>query len=297
MKSEQLLKKNLKYKLLILGGDGYIAQHLKNHLEEYFIVKCISSKDVNYHDKRTLWRYLCIDFSPTHVINCSGFTGRPNIDEAENKKDVCWKLNVTSPLMVASICDRLAIRYIHVGSGCIYSGYDKNYTEEDTPDFGLWSDESSFYSKTKHAFELVTEHIPVKHVRIRMPLSSIQDERSYLSKIKKYNNLIDYRNSKTYVKDLCGFIQALIKDSKINWFVNEKFNVVNPDPLYTSEICGMMNKHGMGNDNWNYVPMDEIPIKAGRSNCVLNGTKVNKIYQMRTEEEAIEEILNETDNQ
>ena len=25
------------------------------------------------------------------IINCSGFTGRPNVDEGESKKEECWK--------------------------------------------------------------------------------------------------------------------------------------------------------------------------------------------------------------
>jgi dTDP-4-dehydrorhamnose reductase len=48
---------------------------------------------------------------------------------------------------------------IHIGSGCVYSGYDKIYSEEDTPDFGSDSYESSFYSKTKDAFEKLSRHM------------------------------------------------------------------------------------------------------------------------------------------
>jgi dTDP-4-dehydrorhamnose reductase len=294
MTSKNLLKKNtIKRKILILGN-GYIGNHIGNHLmSEGHTVKILDSKTLNYHDPKTFWYELNFNFEPDVVVNCSGFTGRPNIDEAESKKEECWRLNVTSPLMCAKLTTDLGKRYIHIGSGCIYTGYEKEFTEDDAPNFGLYTDESSFYSKTKHAFEVLSKHLPISILRIRMPISGLHDARSYLSKIKKYNTLIDYKNSKTYIPDLCEFTNTLIHDVYTMSYTHQIYNVVNPNPLTTKEVVNIMEKYRRNNPEWEFVNITEIPIIAGRSNCVLDNTKASTIMKMRDEQEILEEVLND----
>ncbi len=295
MISKNLLKRNIiKRKILILGN-GYIGNHLNNFLSSQgHIVKTIDSKTVDYHDRKTFWYELNFNFEPDVVINCSGFTGRPNIDEAESKKEECWRLNVTSPLQCAELTTSIGKKYIHIGSGCIYTGYSKDFAEDDLPNFGLYENESSFYSKSKHAFEIGSSHLPINILRIRMPISSLHDARSYLSKIKKYDSLIDYKNSKTYIPDLCEFTNELIHQIFIKGISShEIYNIVNPEPLSTSDVVDIMKKYNRDNPNWKYVPISEIPIATGRSNCVLDNTKASKILKFRTEREILEEVLND----
>jgi dTDP-4-dehydrorhamnose reductase len=293
MTLEPSSKKNTILSKILILGNGYIGNYLNNYLTtQGHEVKIVDSSDLNYHDRRTLWMELVAHYDPSLVINCSGFTGRPNIDEAETKKDQCWHLNVTSPMQCAELCAKAGKHYIHIGSGCIYTDYDKEYTEEDAPNFGLFSNDSSFYSKTKHAFELMTTHLPIKIIRIRMPISGLNDSRSYLSKIKKYDKLIDYKNSKTYIPDLCIFVNKLISNPNTHWDKQDIYNVVNPEPLDTKALAEIMNSYKEGNPNWEFVPIDEIPIVAGRSNCILNNEKAMKIHPMRSEKLILQEVLN-----
>lgn len=293
MISEPSSKKNTILSKILILGNGYIGNYLQSYLSiQGHTVKIVDSSDLDYHNRRDLWMELIANYDPLIVINCSGFTGRPNIDEAESKKDLCWHLNVTSPFQCAELCQKAGKRYIHIGSGCIYTDYTKEYTEEDAPNFGLFDNESSFYSKTKHAFELMTRHLPVKIVRIRMPISSLNDSRSYLSKIKKYNKLIDYKNSKTYIPDLCIFVNKLISNPDTKWTEQDIYNVVNPEPLDTKSLVQIVNSFGEGNPEWEFVPIENIPIIAGRSNCVLNNEKAMKIHRMRSEKEILQEVLN-----
>lgn len=282
-----------KHKVLILGN-GYVGNHIKDTLTSNgFTVKIVDSKTVNYHDRKIFWQELNFNFEPDVVINCSGFTGRPNIDEAESKKEECWNLNVISPLQCAELTTKAGKRYIHIGSGCIYTGYEKEYTEEDSPNFGLFENESSFYSKSKHAFEMHSKHLPITIIRIRMPISGLHDTRSYLSKIKKYDKLIDYTNSKTYIPDLCEFTRILIENFSPENYKYELFNVVNPNPLKTSEVVEIMKKYNRHNPKWSYADISDIPIVAGRSNCVLDNTKAASVMKFRTEQEILEEVLND----
>ena len=278
-------------KVLILGK-GFIGTKLYDFLKNKYEIYIRSNEELNYHEGSALPMFL-LNRDIDMVINAAGFTGRPNVDEAEEKKELCWDLNVIIPLQINEICNRLKINYIHVSSGCIYNGYEKDYTEKDKPNFGLF-DESSFYSKTKHAFELMSKNLVNKIVRIRMPIDIDGDNfRNYLVKLKNYDNLIDYKNSKTYIPDLCRFVNNLIAiEDPYFWGLRQDiYNVVNGDALMTEEVVSLMRKYGYENKNWKFVKIEDLDIKAPRSNCVLNNTKACDVYKMRDEAEIIEETL------
>jgi dTDP-4-dehydrorhamnose reductase len=287
MTSNPSLKTNLS-NILILGR-GYIGNAVHQHLKDTHNVKLVSANELDYHDPSLFGKYI-LNNGIQVVINCSGFTGRPNIDEAEEKKELCWELNVASPLRVNKLCDKLGVGYIHISSGCIYDGYQRDFTELDTPNFGIFSDKSSYYSKCKHIFEEISKDLRGIILRIRMPIGKDESSRNYLTKIRKYDKLIDYVNSKTYIPDLCGVVTSII-DKKVYEVGRNIVNVVNHEPLSTAEVCRIMWEYEKGNPNWEYVPIDQIDIKTGRSNCILDSTKVNIIYPMKNEADAIREAL------
>lgn len=276
---------------ILILGKGYIGNYISNHLKTNgFSVKIISSHDVNYHDTKILGKYI-LNNAITHIINCSGFTGTPNIDEAEDKKELCWELNVMSPLRINQFCHDFGVNYLHISSGCIYTYYDEVWSEEDSPNFGLFSNESSFYSKSKHAFELMSSHLKGKVIRIRMPFGPDNNPRNYLTKIRKYDNLIEAMNSRTYIPDLCNFVEQLFVKRNEHWKDREIFNVVNPHPLWVFEITNEMTNFKLQNPNWSFVPIEKLNIKAGRSNCVISCEKSKEIYEMKSEMEALQECL------
>jgi dTDP-4-dehydrorhamnose reductase len=278
---------------ILILGKGYIGAELSKTLSENNNVLFKNKTELNYADQNELTKFILVN-DITIVINCFGFTGRPNVDEAESKKDICWDLNVVTPLQIVNTCNKIGVKYIHISSGCIYSGYSRDFTEEDVPNFGMF-DESSFYSKSKHVFETLSRYNDLKIVRIRMPICyDITNPRNYLSKIMKYPNLIDMTNSKTFIPDLCGFVNALI-DSELSWNGQDIYNVVNPIPLTTHDVISLLNK---GNEGaWNkldphWITMSELDTVAPRSNCVLDNTKASKLYNFRNETEFMWMIMN-----
>lgn len=271
-------------KILILGK-GYIGNQVYNFLKDKHDCILVSSKELDYHDTFAALKYMVLH-NVSLVINCSGFTGRPNVDEGELKKEECWQLNVVSPLKLNEVCDMGGIKYIHISSGCIYDGYDKYYTEEDAPNFGLFH-HSSFYSKSKHGFEVMSKHLKNHIIRIRMPIcDDLTNPRNYLKKIMEYPNLIDMVNSKTYIPDLCEFIDTLISDY-YHMISREQaiYNVVNPNPLGTKQAIEILNEKLKLDLKPNWVELKDLKITAPRSNCVLDNTKASKIFKFKTEEE------------
>ena len=292
MKSETLSKKTGS-NILILGK-GFVGQYLFEHLSKTdHNTYIVGNADLNYHDKKILSRFL-LNFNIDIVINCSGFTGRPNVDEAESRKEECWGLNVVSPLNVNQICNRLDIKYIHISSGCIYNGYEKKFVEDDSPNFGLF-DTSSFYSKSKHGFETISRNLDNKIVRIRMPIcNDLDNPRNYLKKIMTYPNLVDFTNSKTYIPELCGFIEALINYS-VSWTGQDIYNVVNHDAMTTTQVIKHLN--GMNEGHWkmlmpNWVYVEDLNMAAPRSNCVLDNSKASQIYPLSSESTIMNMVCN-----
>jgi UDP-glucose 4,6-dehydratase len=257
----------------------------KEHIN-YFLK---SRKDLDYGNDATLYKFI-LNNGITHVINCAGFTGRPNVDEGEQKKKLCWELNVKLPLKISNVCKTSGIDYIHISSGCIYSGYEKEFTETDEPNFGLF-DNSSYYSKTKHAFETLNEYGCT--IRVRMPFGNDLHERSYLTKILKYDNLVNYKNSKTYIPDLCNFIEYIVENN-ISTNSIGVINFVNPEAQDTEFATEIMKAYGFENKNWKFVDIKDINIIAPRSNCVLSIDKLRTMFpdfNIQTEGSAMDMAL------
>lgn len=282
--SKTIMKQN--NKILILGK-GYVGGYLYNHLlETAYAVEIKSREELDYHDPSKLSKYI-LNNNFNCVINCSGFTGRPNVDQAELEKEECWKLNVIVPLSINQLCHSLDINYLHISTGCLYDGYDKAWTETDVPNFGLFQNHSSFYSRSKHAFENLSQGLRGIVLRIRMPFGLDISHRNYFTKIKSYPSLLNLFNSKTYIPDLCKFVQTLIGDDYNSWKGREIYNVVNPEPLKTEEVCEILKLYDMHNSNWKFVERSGLKAYANRSNCVLDTTKSSQVYHMLTEKNAI----------
>ena len=124
---------------------------------------------------------------------------------------------------------------IHITSGCIFTGYDKAWSEVDEPNFGVFNPDASFYSTSKHAFESVSDNGIT--IRIRMPFCDILHDRSYLTKIHKYDNLISAVNSKTYIPELVDFIETLVEEERKG---HDIVHFTNPEPLDTGGVIDLM---------------------------------------------------------
>ena len=109
-------------KVLILGK-GFIGTSLFSYLQSVKTnVELIDKKDIDYTDRKKLLEHLTSKNYNT-IINCSGFTGSPNVDQCEIEREKCLFYNVSVPVQINNICDQLKIKFINVSSGCIYTGY------------------------------------------------------------------------------------------------------------------------------------------------------------------------------
>jgi dTDP-4-dehydrorhamnose reductase len=273
--------------IAVLGSGfigGYIAEYLGTCRSRYLDNLHILTKVTHNYDQPGVLSRFINEHSIDTVINTCGYTGYPNVDACEENKKECFYYNVKVPLVIENECkvsDKKA-QLIHVSSGCIYTGYDKDYTEEDTPNFGLYNDEASFYSKTKHLSELLLDLNFTNILRIRMPISAKFEHKNLLNKLYNYNNIIDYKNSKTDVLKLCQLIAVICEN-----FTPGIYNAVHSNTLSTKQVTGFMEAYGICNKKWKFIPYKELPIKANRSNCILDNSKLRQVFDFDFGDESV----------
>ena len=61
-------------------------------------------------------------FKPTHVLNCAGLTGRPNVDWCEDHKDEVVRVNVIGTLALLDACESRGIHITNFATGCVGGG-------------------------------------------------------------------------------------------------------------------------------------------------------------------------------
>ena len=249
-------------KSVLLLGRGYIGRGLEEFLKLRTVrVDSLSRGMLDYTNPILLQKYLYENKNKYDaVINCSGYTGTPNVDGCETNKQDCWFWNVIVPRNIVLSANSFEIPVIQINSGCIYNGYEKEYEETDEPNFGLFSTESSFYSKTKHACETLFKNCHAYSMRIRMPFEGSDSKKNYLKKLYTYNTLISQPNSLTSVYDFYGFILKFLY--VMNTVQPGPINVVNTGGIEAKEIINLMKKKGINNPNWEFIENHDLKTTA-----------------------------------
>ena len=186
---------------LVFGGKtGWIGQKVVALLKnQNYLVYTAESRLENRSDVETEITLL----KPDYIINCAGVTGTPNVDWCEFHQQQTIRTNIIGTLNLADIAYLHGIHLTNFGTGCIYEydaehpiGSGKGFTEEDQPNF-----EGSFYSKTKIQLEKLLNCYPnVLNLRLRMPISSDLHPKNFITKITKYQKVVNIPNSMTILR-------------------------------------------------------------------------------------------------
>lgn len=266
---------------LIFGGKGYIA----GKLASAFPGAILTSVDIG--DPHAVARELELH-RPDVVINAAGKTGRPNVDWCEDHKLETVHSNVTGALILAEQCVEKGVYLVHIGSGCIYSGYPggEGYTEEDPPNF-----QGSFYSFTKLMSEALLRPFPLLQLRLRMPFDGEPNPRNLITKISRYSKVLDAENSLTYLPDLVRVTAELIERKATGIY-----NVTNPGAASPYRIMQRYQEIVDPTHTFERITVSELPsvAKAARSNCILSSSKLAREgIHMTPADEAVTKALQE----
>ncbi|KAJ0977390.1 hypothetical protein J5N97_012864 [Dioscorea zingiberensis] len=212
---------------------------------------------------------------PTHVFNAAGVTGRPNVDWCESHKPETIRTNVVGTLTLADVCKQHGLLMVNYATGCIFE-YDTDhpegsgigFKEEDKPNFI-----GSFYSKTKAMVEeLLKEFENVCTLRVRMPISSdLSNPRNFITKISRYNKVVNIPNSMTVLDELLPIsVEMAKRNCRGIW------NFTNPGVVSHNEILEMYKSYIDPGFEWVNFTLEEQAkvIVAPRSNNEMDGSKL-----------------------
>jgi 3,5-epimerase/4-reductase len=266
-------------KILLFGSAGYLGEQF---LQLYPDAVC---PKIDIADAKAVVDVLDKE-KPDIVINCAGKTGRPNVDWCEDHKEETIHANVTGPLVLLKELSKRGIYWVHMSSGCIYEGDNggDGFTEDDAPNFF-----GSFYSRSKAWSDQILSEFPVLILRIRMPFDDTLHPRSLITKIRKYNRVLDVPNTLTYLPDFREAARILIEKRKTGIY-----NIVNPGAVSPYQVMKSYQEIVDPEHSFEKLTLSELSdvTKAGRSNCVLSVKKLeSEGITMKSGKDAVQTAL------
>lgn len=274
--------------ILLLGGSGYVGGAYQSYFSEKGIpFRNLRRAEVDYYDPGALARVLR-ESGAEFLVNCAGFTGKPNVDACETQKTETLYGNAILPGRIAEACEAAGIPWGHVSSGCIFSGRrpdGEGFAEEDEPNFSFRRGPCSFYSGTKALGEEVLEGARDCYVwRLRIPFDEAWSPRNFLVKLIKYDRLLDAENS---ISHLGEFVRATFEcwEKRVPHGV---YNVTQPGAITAREVTEWMLEErvrrlaeGLPNpfrESYHFFKSEDefmsLAAKTPRSNCVLQTGKL-----------------------
>ncbi len=282
--------------IYLLGGSGYVGSAYQALLQRKGLAfRNIRRAEFDYTNQAALTGLLKRE-QPSFLINAAGYTGKPNVDACELHKSECLMGNAVLPGTVASACADAGVPWGHVSSGCIYSGARPDgtgFTETDTPNFTFRTNHCSFYSGTKALGEEVLAGAANVYLwRLRIPFNQVDSPRNYLTKLLRYQLLLDAANS---ISQLDEFVAATFScwEKRVPFGT---YNVTNPGQVTTREVVELIKQTGVSNKDFKFFT-DEAEFmrttaRTPRSNCVMDSTKLAATGIKLTEvHEAVEQAL------
>lgn len=308
--------------ILLLGASGYIGEAFARELQHRnkdFLP--LSRAQVDYTRFGPLLDLLRSK-KPEFLINCAGYTGKPNVDACELDKAGTLLGNALLPQTIAHACLAANVPWGHVSSGCIYSGakisengavrVEKDmvkpelhalaeqrspkvlgFTETDTPNFTFRQPPCSFYSGSKALGEEAIAGTGQSYVwRLRIPFDEFDNKRNYLSKVQRYQKVYENVNSISHRAD---FVRACLD----LWERRAAFgiyNVTNPGYVTTRHVVELIEKFLQPARKFEFWQNDEefykVAAKTPRSNCVMDVSKLLAAgVKVRPVEAALEDSL------
>jgi len=214
------------------------------------------------------------EVKPSHVLMSAGITGRPNIDWCETNKPETIRTNVIGTLNVADLCNSKDIHCTVYATGCIFKYDDAHplgsgigFTEESRPNF-----DGSFYSQTKGYMEPMLSCYPnCLILRVRMPISDDLIHRNFVTKIVKYERVVNIPNSMTVLAELLPASLAMATKG-----LTGVYNFTNPGVISHNEVLDLYKKYIDPTYTYKNFSVEEQAkvIVAARSNNELDTTKL-----------------------
>ena len=286
-------------KVLIYGHGGWIGQQLIDIFKKTTHQVILGESRV---DNKELVEKEINKIKPTNIISLVGRTHGiynnkeyPTIDYLEQPGKIYENVrdNLFSPVVLAVLCNKYNIHLTYMGTGCVFQ-YDENhlfgqeengFTENSKPNFfgSGYSVVKGFTDELMHLFDNCL------NVRIRMPITSINNPRNFITKIVNYQKICSVPNSMTVLPELLPIMIDMAERKLVG-----TINLTNPGLISHNEILEMYKEQVDNIFTWSNFSIEEQNkiLAAGRSNNYLDTTRLTTLYpNVKNIKDSIKEVL------
>ena len=277
--------------MILVYGRGWIGNMVTEYMKEKGIKYSIGQARLDNLEE--VKKELC----ETQATNVMCLVGRthgvvdgveyPTIDYLEQPGKLYENIrdNLFSQVALALLCQERKIHLSVIATGCIfnYDGTGKLFTEESLPNFF-----DSSYSIVKGFTDRLMHLLPVANLRIRMPISSGNEKRNFITKILNYKKVCSAPNSMTVLED---FIPIMVDLSLKNFMGT--INLTNPGTISHNEILQMYKEIVDPNYTWeNFTYEEQVELlKNGRSNNELDTSLLSSLYDVPDIHTSVRRVL------
>lgn len=274
------MKREITTKILITGSEGQLGRSLKKisslYPDFYFYFTDVNEMDItNDISVRKVFNEL----QPHYCINSAAYTA---VDKAESDQELCYKINVKGPELLAKYCGINKTKIIHISTDYVYNPTDNEIITENSP-----TTPNNFYGKTKLEGDLNIAKLMTDYIIIRTSWLYSEFGNNFvktiikLAGVKEELNVVnDQTGSPTNASDLAVAIMQIIENSAnqsgIYNFTNEGFITWYEFAKEIIELKSLKCKV-------NPVPTSEFPTPANRpTNSKLSKNKILTDYKIKT---------------
>ena len=281
------MKKKRKNMLVYLvGHKGWIGQQFINYFQHSNIPVTFSESNIRAETDELCHEIKNIknitNNKVTHVLCCSGRTHGSigekkytTIDYLQHPETLQQNLNdnLYVPLKLAQFCEKESIHFTYIGTGCIYTYQDdkKIFSEEDVPNFF-----GSNYSIVKGMTNNLIKNMNCLHLRIRMPITSDNNPRNFITKILNYEKICSVPNSMSVLDELIPIACHMMMEN-----IQGTFNFTNPGVIEHNQILEMYKNEVDETYTWKNFSIEEQDsiLLSKRSNNHLDTAKLEKVVE------------------
>ena len=217
-------------KILLLGANGYMGSVFKEKLPEGSFIE-MEYKNLSVQNLLNSWSFNHFDT----IINCTGYT--------EDNKELSVYGNLNAPIILTEFVNIVKeLKILHVSSCSIYKNYiNKIYAENNKPNHTFSNVNCiDFHAGTKALAEKIIERYPNHYIcRAGVIFDHIDHPKNYLTKLTKFNKLLELDNSLTNRQE---FVDACIYLLENNCEFG-KYNITNTGFASTSKTCDIIEKY------------------------------------------------------
>lgn len=156
-----------KKNILITGANGQLGREMRKVLKDDIFVNAIYT-DIDELDITNVQAIdnCVVSNKVDFIVNCAAYTA---VDAAESNVELCTKLNVEAPTLLAQVAHKHGARLIHISTDYVFDGANcRPYREEDT------MCPTSIYGNTKadgerHIMDVAPESIIIRTAWLYSP--------------------------------------------------------------------------------------------------------------------------------